>query len=77
MLVRGGEPEAVEGALPAPRVVVLEFADRAAAKRFLASPEYQKIIGIRQSASRAVGTLVDGLAAESWAAMVAESNKHG
>jgi uncharacterized protein (DUF1330 family) len=77
MLVRGGEPEAVEGQLPAPRIVVIEFADRAAAKRFMASPEYQKIIGIRHAASTGAGILVDTLAPDAWAGMVAESNKHG
>jgi uncharacterized protein (DUF1330 family) len=78
MLVRGGEPELIEGTLPASRIVVVAFADRAAAKRFVTSPEYQAIIGIRKDASHtAAGVIVDGVAAEAWAAAVAESNKHG
>jgi uncharacterized protein (DUF1330 family) len=77
MLVRGGEPEAVEGSLPAPRVVILEFMDRASAKRFTTSPEYAKIVGIRHEASRGSGFIVDGVAPEAWAAAVTESNKHG
>jgi uncharacterized protein (DUF1330 family) len=77
MLVRGGEPEAIEGTLPAQRCVVLEFEDRASAKRFTSSPEYQKIVGIRHEASTGAGFVVDGIASDAWAAAVAESNKHG
>lgn len=77
MLVRGGEPEVTEGSFPGQRVVVVEFADRAAARRFLNSPEYQAIIGIRQNASTGTGVIVDSFAPEAWAAAVAESRKHG
>ena len=78
MLVRGGEPELTEGTLPGQRIVVLEFPDRAAAKRFLVSPEYQAIVGIRKDASvTSMGVIVDGFAPEAWAAAVTESNKHG
>jgi uncharacterized protein (DUF1330 family) len=77
MLVRGGDPETIEGKLPGERVVVVEFADRAAAKRFIDSPEYQAIIGIRREASIGAGVIVDGVAPEAWAAAVAESRKHG
>lgn len=78
MLVRGGDPEVLEGSLAGQRMVVLEFADRAAIKRFMASPEYQDIIGIRWEAGTTVlGVVVDGFPAEAWNAAVAESNKHG
>ena len=77
MLVRGGEPDAIEGQMPGQRIVVLEFADRAAAKRFVASPEYKAIVGIRYAASTGAGVIVDGVAPEAWTAAVAESNKHG
>ncbi len=78
MIVRGGEPETTEGHVPGQRVVVLEFADRAAAKRFMTSPEYQAIVGIRHEASTTgMGVIVDGFAPEAWAAAVAESNRHG
>jgi uncharacterized protein (DUF1330 family) len=77
MLVRGGDPETVEGTFPGQRVVVLEFKDRAAAKAFVTSPEYAKIIGIRQEASTGTGVIVDSFDATAWAAAVAESNKHG
>lgn len=77
VIVRGGDPETMEGTFPGSRVVIIEFADRAAAKRFMASPEYQAIIGIRHEASQGTGVLLDGFAPEAWAAAVAESNKHG
>ncbi len=78
MLVRGGQPELTEGTMPGQRVVVLEFPDRTAAKRFMASPEYQGIIGIRRQASvTSMGVIVDSLAPEAWAAAVTESNTHG
>lgn len=63
-LVRGGNGEAIEGAPPA-RIVVIEFADRAAAKRFYDSPDYQEILKIRHSASKGRMMLVDGVASAS------------
>ncbi len=77
MLVRGGDPEVIEGQPPGQRVVVLEFADRTAAKAFFHSKTYQAIIGIRQGASVAHGVIVDGVAPEAWTAAVTESKKHG
>jgi uncharacterized protein (DUF1330 family) len=78
MLVRGGDPEVTEGQIPGQRVVVLEFPDRAAAKRFMTSPEYQAIVGIRKDASvTSMGVIVDGLPLDAWAAAVTESDKHG
>ena len=59
-IVRGGNGEAVEGAAPK-RVVVIEFPDRATAKRFYQSPEYQEILKIRLSASQGRLFLVDGV----------------
>ena len=77
MLVRGGDPEVLEGSPQGQRVVVIEFPDRAAAKRFYDLPEYQAIIGMRHGASEGHGVLVDGFPAETWTAAVAESRKHG
>jgi uncharacterized protein (DUF1330 family) len=77
MLVRGGEPEWIEGKPSGERVVVLEFPDRAAAKAFYTSKSYQEILGIRQGASVAHGVIVDTFAPEAWSAAVVESNKHG
>jgi uncharacterized protein (DUF1330 family) len=59
-IVRGGNGESVEGAAPK-RVVVIEFPDKATAKRFYNSPEYQEILKIRLSASSGRLFLVDGV----------------
>lgn len=58
-VVRGGAPEALEGELAASRFVIIEFADRAAAKRFYNAPEYQQIIPLRTAASKGRIALVD------------------
>ena len=59
-VVRGGNPEAVEGELPSGRVVLLEFADKTAAKRFYDSPEYQEIIPLRTAASKGRIAILEG-----------------
>jgi len=59
-VVRGGNPEALEGELASRRVVLIEFPDKAAAKRFYASPEYQKILPLRQVCSTGRVTLLEG-----------------
>src|SRR5207302_7854271 len=43
-LTRGGATELIEGEPEPKRVVILEFADTAAVKRWYDSPEYQKIL---------------------------------
>lgn len=60
-LVRGGTVEAREGDPPAGRVVVLEFADMAAVRRFYDSPDYQAILPLRQASSRGRVYLVEGI----------------
>ena len=59
-LVRGGPAELLEGDREPARLVVIEFPDVAAAKRFYGSPEYQAIIGIRQRAATGRLVLVEG-----------------
>jgi uncharacterized protein (DUF1330 family) len=59
-LVRGGASEALEGAAPAGRVVVLEFADLEAARRWYHSAEYQAALPLRQAASKGRLFLVEG-----------------
>ena len=59
-LVRGGKAEALEGDHEPDRLVVIEFSDMAAARRFYESPEYQAIISLRQQASRGRLILVEG-----------------
>jgi uncharacterized protein (DUF1330 family) len=46
-VVRGGTAELIEGAPEPARIVVIEFADTAAAKRWYNSPEYQEALKIR------------------------------
>jgi uncharacterized protein (DUF1330 family) len=59
-VIRGGEPQVLEGDWPAPRVVVIGFSDEAAARRFYDSPEYQEIVPIRQAASRGTLAILPG-----------------
>lgn len=60
-LVRGGgASELVEGSAPPKRVVVIEFADKAAAKRWYHSPEYQEALKIRLANSTGRVILVEG-----------------
>jgi len=59
-IVRGGSAELLEGERQPGRIVVIEFADVAAARRFYDSPDYQAIIGIRQRAATSRLILVEG-----------------
>ena len=59
-LVRGGKAELVEGTQQPARVVVIEFADTAAAKRWYDSPEYREALKIRLANSRGRVILVEG-----------------
>ena len=60
-LIRGGAAETLEGDWTVPRLVVLEFADHDAAKRFYQSPAYQEILPIRLGASTGTAAIVDGV----------------
>jgi len=59
-LVRGGAAELLEGAPDPARVVVIEFADVAAARRWYHSPEYQEALKIRLANSTGRVLLVEG-----------------
>jgi uncharacterized protein (DUF1330 family) len=59
-VVRGGDPEALEGSWRPERVVVMEFDDREAARRWYASPDYATAREIREPAASASFILVDG-----------------
>lgn len=65
-IVRGGQTETLEGDWQPGRMVVIEFADVAAAKRFYQSPEYQAIIGFRQRAATSRIILVEGHTEKAW-----------
>jgi uncharacterized protein (DUF1330 family) len=58
--VRGGKAELIEGTGAPKRVVVLEFENTEAAKRWYNSPEYQKALGIRLRAAKSRMILVEG-----------------
>jgi uncharacterized protein (DUF1330 family) len=57
-LVRGAEPHVLEGG-PAHNILVIEFADMDAARRWYASPEYQAAKALRQGGSNVRLLLVD------------------
>ena len=61
-LTRGGATELIEGGPEPKRIVILEFADAAAIKRWYNSPEYQKILPDRLANSTSRGFIVDGVA---------------
>jgi uncharacterized protein (DUF1330 family) len=60
-LVRGGATEVLEGQAQALRQVILEFPDMARLKGFYFSPEYQKLVAIRQRASRGHLLAIEGM----------------
>lgn len=60
-LVRGGETFPLEGELSAPRLVIIEFADRETAKAWYSSPEYQEILPLRLNAAQGTAVIVDGI----------------
>jgi uncharacterized protein (DUF1330 family) len=60
--VRGGKMELLEGG-PAPqRVVVLEFTDMDAARRWYTSDEYQEALKVRLASSKGRLIMVEGAA---------------
>jgi uncharacterized protein (DUF1330 family) len=59
-LVRGGEVSRLEGEGQPHRVVVLEFDDVDAARRWYDSPEYTEAKAVRQRAARSTLLLVEG-----------------
>jgi len=60
-LARGGATELIEGGPEPKRIVIIEFADIAAVKRWYNSPEYQKILPGRTDNSTARSFIVEGL----------------
>lgn len=60
-IVRGGDITPLEGTPPAPRVVIIEFADRDAANAWYFSPEYQEILPTRLKAANGVALIVNGI----------------
>ncbi len=60
-LVRGGPAELVEGSGEPKRIVVLEFPDADAARRWYQSPEYQAALPLRLAAASGRAVLVEGV----------------
>jgi uncharacterized protein (DUF1330 family) len=60
-LSRGAATELLEGGPEPKRIVILEFADAAAVKRWYHSPEYQKILPIRLANSSSRAFIVEGV----------------
>jgi uncharacterized protein (DUF1330 family) len=60
-LTRGGATELIEGGPEPKRVIILEFADTAAVKRWYNSPEYQKILPTRLDNSTGRAFIVEGV----------------
>src|SRR3954451_12416442 len=60
-LVRGGAVEVLEGDWEPHRLVVLEFEDEGAARRWYGSPEYTEARLIRQRSSRSSLVVVGGV----------------
>ncbi|GAA3047645.1 DUF1330 domain-containing protein [Pseudonocardia yunnanensis] len=61
-LARGGETELLEGDVSPARIVILEFPDAAAARRWYHSAEYAEALKIRERASVGRLIVVEGLA---------------
>ncbi len=61
-IARGGDVAILEGDWQPKRLVLLEFPDLDAAKRFYESPEYQDARRLREGAARLNMVAVEGLA---------------
>jgi uncharacterized protein (DUF1330 family) len=61
-VVRGGDIAVLEGDWTPPRLVMLEFENLNAAKRFYTSAEYQEVKRLREGAARLNMVAVEGLA---------------
>jgi uncharacterized protein (DUF1330 family) len=60
-IVRGGAHEVLEGDWKPKRIVVIEFPDMARLKTWYNSPEYAKLIALRQGVSRGSLIAVEGV----------------
>ncbi|MBC7941279.1 MAG: DUF1330 domain-containing protein [Chitinophagaceae bacterium] len=59
-LVRGGNTEVLEGDGAPQRQVILEFPTMAQLQAFYRAPEYQRLIKVRQAASRGTLFAIEG-----------------
>jgi uncharacterized protein (DUF1330 family) len=61
MLVRNGEPEAVEGSSDGRKIVMLEFPNAEMATTWFSSPEYQEVAKLREGKADVEAVMVQGL----------------
>jgi uncharacterized protein (DUF1330 family) len=61
-LTRGGEAQVLEGDWPKLRRVLIEFPSMDAARKWFASPEYEKPLAMRRANSKGRLILLEGLA---------------
>lgn len=61
ILVVAEETTVLEGKPSFPRMIILKFASREAARAWYESPEYQKALPLRLEATQGYAVLVDGL----------------
>ena len=59
-IVRGGQLDAVEGAPPLGRVVVVKFPSYARALEFYNSDDYKDLLALRLSVSESRGFIIEG-----------------
>lgn len=64
LLVADEAPEVIDGRWERGKVVLMEFADRDSALRWMRSPEYQEISKDRLAASDGVSLLLHGIGGE-------------
>src|SRR5258707_1323392 len=62
IVVRGGSPESLWGPSPGDRVVIIRFPNRAAARAWRTSAEYEAILPVRDASSTSTVYVVDGAA---------------
>jgi uncharacterized protein (DUF1330 family) len=63
-LVRGGASDVLEGSWRPPRLVILEFPDRAQAHAWWNSPEYAPAKALRQSCAQTEMLLIEGIVSQ-------------
>ena len=61
ILVRGGEPQPLDGTMPQRRRVIVEFDSPEAVKTFYSSDAYQAVLPIRLNASNGFVCLLTGM----------------
>jgi uncharacterized protein (DUF1330 family) len=60
-IVKGAEPQTIEGDWSPERLVIIEFPTRQNAEQFLADPDFRELAKIRHNTTTSKLVLVDGL----------------